>query len=132
MKNTPSLIVRNGASGPILLQIEQVPAVQAPDELVAHPFGLERSAASRAIRDGHLKAARIGRRLYARRSDVLALVDKFAIKAKPTGDVESDYAALVAQVRGRKWAIDSTATRRAISVIHTRLTIRERSALCSV
>lgn len=48
------------------------------DELVAFPFGLEVAAARALVRDGVLKAAKLGRRLYARRSDVLALVDRLA------------------------------------------------------
>jgi len=87
----------------ILVRVEAV-RVAAPDELVAFPFGLERAAAARAIRDGHLPAARIGRRVYARNSDVLALVGKLALTTKPmmSGDVGDDYSALVASSRGRK------------------------------
>ena len=74
---------------------------RAPDELLAFPFGLEPRAARALVRAGTLPAAKIGRRTYARRSDVLALVDKLAkkpAKAEPT----SNYAELVASARGRR------------------------------
>ena len=44
------------------------------DILVAFPFGLERAAARVLIRSGELSARKIGRAIYARRSDLLALV----------------------------------------------------------
>ena len=86
----------------IVIRIEAT-RVEATDELVTFPFGLERAAASRAMRDGHLVGARIGRRLYARRSDVLALVGKLAVSSvSRTGEAVDDYDLLVAQQRGRK------------------------------
>jgi hypothetical protein len=44
------------------------------DELLAYPFGLERRAAGALVRQGALTTRKIGRKLYARRSDVVALV----------------------------------------------------------
>jgi hypothetical protein len=80
-----------------VIRIEQAPAVLAPDELVAFPFGVESAAATRLVQSGTLVAVKIGRRLYAKRSSVLALVDKLAATSKPaaTGDAEADYAALL-------------------------------------
>lgn len=82
--------------GAIVVRIEAVPAVEAPDELVSFPFGLEASAARKLVRDGTLAAAKIGRRTYSKRSDVLALVGKLAGK-KPasTEDAEEAYRAMV-------------------------------------
>ena len=84
----------------IIVRVEAARA-EAPDELLAFPFGLEPHAARALVRAGTLPAAKIGRRTYARRSDVLALVDKLAkkpAKAEPT----SNYAELVASARGRR------------------------------
>ena len=66
--------------GEIVIRVRRTaPATTgASDELRAFPFGLEARAATALVRSGMLKAARIGRRLYARQSDVLALVDKLA------------------------------------------------------
>lgn len=63
----------------------------SPDALVRFPFGFEVAAARTLVRDGTLKAARIGRTYYARQSDVVALVGKLAAKpapSKPTGYLE--------------------------------------------
>lgn len=69
------------------------------DELLEFPFGLEEAAARKLIRAGHLLAAKIGRKLYAKRSDLVALVDKLASappKARPTSaDPKAAYLALV-------------------------------------
>ena len=72
----------------------------APDELLPFPFGLEEDAAAKSlVRTGKLRAVKIGRRLYAKRSDVLALVDKLA-RVEPTKDTaDTSYAALVARSR---------------------------------
>ena len=72
-----------------------------PDELLSFPFGLEPRAARALVRNGTLTAAKIGRRTYARRSDVLALVDKLAKKPAKTEPI-AGYADLVANARGRK------------------------------
>jgi hypothetical protein len=45
------------------------------DDLVAFPFGLEENAARGLIKSGELKARKLGRRWYAKRSDVLGLID---------------------------------------------------------
>jgi hypothetical protein len=45
------------------------------DELVAFPFGLERRAARSLVRTRRLAVERIGRRLYTRRSALVALVE---------------------------------------------------------
>jgi hypothetical protein len=46
----------------------------ATDELVAFPFGLERRAARALMRAGQLSTTKIGRRVFARHSAILALV----------------------------------------------------------
>jgi hypothetical protein len=85
-----------------VIRIEQVPAVRAPDALVAFPYTLEAAAARKVERDGHLKVARIGRRKYARLSELLALVDKLAASPRvdASGDAEANYAALVGRTGG--------------------------------
>jgi hypothetical protein len=77
---------------------------QAPDELLPFPYGLERNAANRVERDGDLKVARIGRRKYARRSDVLALVDRLAERTLRIAEPEpaDDYDAIVAKAKARR------------------------------
>jgi hypothetical protein len=53
------------------------------DDLVAFPFGLETNAARGLIKSGELRARKIGRRWYAKRSDVLALIDNAPPVAPP-------------------------------------------------
>ena len=72
----------------------------APDELLPFPFGLEEEAAAKSlVRTGKLRAVKIGRRLYARRSDVLALVDTLAHDKAANDTPAESYAALVARSR---------------------------------
>lgn len=81
------------------MRIEAPPAVlAAPDELLPFPFGIEARTAKQLVQSGKLAAAKLGRRLYARRSDVLALVDRLATPAT-AGNVMDDYAALAANAR---------------------------------
>jgi Helix-turn-helix domain len=74
-----------------------------PDALIPFPFGLEKNAARRLIASGELRARKLGRRWFARRSDVLALVD--AAPAAPAatggGDVQADLAAIACRVRAK-------------------------------
>lgn len=88
-----------------IVRIEAPRSTLAPDELVAFPFGLEARAARALVNDGTLTAAKIGRRLYAKRSEIVALVDKLSAKAvvvaKPT-TVEDHYATMVASSGGRR------------------------------
>ena len=66
--------------GTLVIRLPPPPAPSAPDELLPFPFGnLERNAARALMKDGHLPVAKIGRKFYARRSDVLALVEKLAV-----------------------------------------------------
>lgn len=86
----------------MIIRIEAASPVLAPDELVAFPFGLEGKAAKALVRNGTLPTARIGRRTYARRSDVLALVEKLASRRAPpveSTDVspEAAYARMVSR-----------------------------------
>ncbi len=77
----------------------------APDELLPFPFGLEEEAAAKSlVRTGKLPAVKIGRRIYARRSDVLALVDKLvSTRARAANDTPAEsYQDLVARSRGAR------------------------------
>lgn len=80
--------------GTLVVRLPPPPPPGAPDELLAFPFGnLERNAARALIRDGHLPVAKIGRKFYARRSDVLALVDKLGsvqVATKPRKEESAD------------------------------------------
>ena len=91
---TPHTVI--AADGTIVVHVHRHES--APDELVAYPFGLEREAARRLMRDGHLPAARIGRRVYARRSDVLALVERLAATTPATPAPTEPRAAYLALV----------------------------------
>jgi hypothetical protein len=74
----------------------------APDELVAFPFGLEAAAARALVRTGTLRAAKLGRRLYARRSELLSLVDKLA--TSPGAEVDPIESAYVEMTRTARTA----------------------------
>jgi hypothetical protein len=81
--------------GTLVIRIPPPPPPGAPDELVPFPFGnIERNAARALMREGHLPVAKIGRKFYARRSDVLALVERLgasAARAKPAkGETASE------------------------------------------
>jgi hypothetical protein len=92
--------VERSADGTVT--IHQTVYQQPPDELLAFPFGLEIAAARSLVRQRKLRAAKIGRRVYAKRSDVVALVDAIAEaewRSKPRGE---SYADLVARSRGGK------------------------------
>ncbi|WP_394831828.1 helix-turn-helix domain-containing protein [Pendulispora rubella] len=105
-ESRPTTVVTLDGSTALIVRIEQVPPVQAPDELVAFPFGFEEAAAMRLIRKKTLLAAKIGRKHYARRSDILSLVEKLAKKAeskpKPTNDPLAHYEALIGARRAPK------------------------------
>jgi hypothetical protein len=83
--------------------MEESRSAAAPscDHLVSFPFKLEANAAKKLVASGTLKAVKIGRRWYARNSDVLALVD---ILAKPravaSATAAQSYADLVQQAKG--------------------------------
>jgi hypothetical protein len=72
------------------------------DDLVEFPFSLERSTATRLIKAGELPARKLGRKWYAKRSDVLGLIDK-APRAKParaSGEsLRADLAAIADRTR---------------------------------
>lgn len=78
MKSAAPRITAQHVDGAIVVRIEAAAPVLPPDELVAFPFGLEVSAARKLVRDRVLPSARIGRRVYAKRSDVVGLVDRLA------------------------------------------------------
>ena len=80
---------------PIILNVTRA----APDELVPFPFGLEANAARSLVASGELVARKLGRKLYARRSAILALVD--ARPPKPANDEPDPLAALAARTRTR-------------------------------
>ena len=97
----PRVDVNHDPDGTTVIRIPPAGRIEAPDELVVFPFGLEPRAARTLVRKGTLTAAKIGRRLYAKRSAILALVDKLAkspAKVEPT----ASYAELVAIDRGRR------------------------------
>lgn len=74
------------------------------DDVIAYPYGLEASAARTLERNGDLTPARIGRRRYVRRSQLLAAVDRLATQQanRPKPTEEDGYAGLVALAGGRK------------------------------
>ncbi len=94
----PRITATHDAAG-LTIRVEAV-RLMPPDELLTFPFGLERAAARDVVRSGKLPAAKIGRRTYARRSDVLALVER-AAPAKPEAAAEDAYACAVASARRR-------------------------------
>jgi hypothetical protein len=73
------------------------------DDLVTFPFGLEPNAARRLIKSGELRARKIGRRWYTKRSDLLALIDngpRVTAPAKAAGNgYREDLAAIAERVR---------------------------------
>ena len=74
--------------------------VQPADELVKFPWGLERNAARALIASGELRARKIGRCWYARRSDVLALITNAPKPAKASGaSIPQDLAAIAERTR---------------------------------
>ncbi len=97
VRSEPSTVERS-ADGSVT--IHQTLYQAAPDELVRFPFGLEEAAAAKSlVRSGRLRAVRLGRRLYARRSDVLALVDAAASSAPSSHGPADTYEDLVARSR---------------------------------
>lgn len=76
--------------------------VLPPDDLVSFPFGLEEAAARGLIKRGELRARKIGRRWYAKRSDVLGLIDAapYVPPVQALGrDVKADLAVIAARTR---------------------------------
>ena len=74
------------------------------DDLIAFPFGLEVNAARSLIKSGELPARKIGRRWYAKRSAVLALIDNapHVPPAKASGaSLRDDLAVIAARTRTR-------------------------------
>jgi len=91
-------MVTRESDGSIVIRLPPPPPSAAPDELVPFPFGnFERNASRALMRDGHLPVAKIGRKFYARRSDVLALVERVGVakeRAKPAKRESADEAYL--------------------------------------
>lgn len=84
----------------ILLRIEIAQPSAAPDDVIEFPFGFEKTAARKLVRKGILKTTKIGRRIYARRSAVLALVDNNrSSKAGSDVDIDTAYRRLVRRSR---------------------------------
>lgn len=82
--------------------IKQTIHQAAPDELVPFPFGLEEKRAAKwLVQKRKLATVKLGRRVYARRSDVLALVETLA-SDEPANDAPDTYAAVVARSRGKR------------------------------
>ena len=76
-------------------------ALPPVDDLVPFPFGLEANAARALIKSGELKARKIGRRWYAKRSSVIALIDNAPPPpARASGaDLRADLAAIAERTR---------------------------------
>ncbi len=75
--------------------------VKAGDDLVELPGPFEASAAERLRKSGELPARKVGRRWYARKSDMLALVPpRSATPVQPATDNDTEnYARLVQRAR---------------------------------
>lgn len=99
----PSSVLEVEQGGrPVAVRIYQLP----PDELVAFPFGLDAKTARGLVRRGELPSRKLGRKLYARRSDVLALVPPKAAMAVDLAKsvrsmADGPRAALARKVGGR-------------------------------
>jgi hypothetical protein len=82
----------------------------APDDVIEFPFGLEEKTARALVREGTIPAARLGRKLYARRSAVLGAIDVIAeeqraaraIQAKPGTSAPEQYAQIVELARAKR------------------------------
>jgi excisionase family DNA binding protein len=73
----PVIEATPNADGEIVVRVRVVPPSAPVDELVTlDACGLERRAVEALIREGRLRAVKIGRRVYVRRSAVVALVDE--------------------------------------------------------
>jgi hypothetical protein len=99
-RKTPEVTVADDGS----IVIRPAP-MAAPDELIVFPFGFEAEGARTLIRNNTLRTAKIGRKRYAKRSDLLALVDRLAdeeaaaraTKPATNDDAAAGYAKLVAK-----------------------------------
>jgi hypothetical protein len=72
------------------------------DDLVAFPFGLEVNAARQLVKSGELRARKLGRRWYCKRTDLLALIDNapHVPPAKASGaSLRDDLAVIAARTR---------------------------------
>jgi hypothetical protein len=71
------------------------------DDLVEFPFSLERSTANRLIKSGELRARKLGRKWYAKRSEVLGLIDKAPrmTPARTGASLRDDLAAIAERTR---------------------------------
>lgn len=76
-------------------------ALPPADDLVVYPFGLEENAARRLIKSGELRARKLGRRWYCKRSDLLALIDAAPPPpARASGEsLRGDLAAIAERTR---------------------------------
>jgi hypothetical protein len=78
--------------------------VKTGDDLVELPGPFEASAAERLRKSGELPARKVGRRWYARKSDMLALIPAKGqpVELEPAADNDAEeYARLVARKRAR-------------------------------
>jgi len=105
----PSVTVTD--DGAIVLRIERQAPVAAADELLPlAKWGLPRQAALALVTQGKLTAARVGGRWFARRSDLLTLIDVLAReqaaldleKAKPGDTVDAAYARIASAAPQRR------------------------------
>lgn len=89
----------------VLAALAAVTPPGAVDELVAlDACGLEHSAVRRLVRSGRLRTARIGRRRYVRKSEVLACFDALAVEqaAKAEPAKAGGYSSIVALAARRR------------------------------
>jgi len=72
------------------------------DDLIRFPWGIEKNAARKLIQSGALRAVKLGRSWYCRRSDLLALVDSAprVAPARASGQsLREDLAAIADRTR---------------------------------
>lgn len=100
MSAPPRITAVQSHDGAIIVRVEAVAPVAAPDALEPFPFGLEVAAATKLVKDGTLPAAKIGRKLYAKRSDIVALVDKLAVPVR--AETDDGYGAAVVAMASRR------------------------------
>lgn len=105
---TPSLgatapTIRRATDGSIVVTLPATPVVvAAPDGLVHRGnSGIEARAFDALVASGELPSRKLGRRVYARRSDLLKLID--VVRAEPQAPVD-ELAAAVAKAARRRTA----------------------------
>jgi len=97
------VVLQPGTSVVLIAEATNAAPAVVPDDLIAFPFGLEARTAHALIRCGRLRAVRLGRRLYSKRSLVLALVDdEDAIAGAQSKAPVDEYEGVVGSVRSAR------------------------------